>query len=91
MGWETFDQETFYRNNRDLQATMEVVNRRRTNSEKHIAWKLSKYGVIRSEHRKIQTRNNSIFGHFSRSGNCVSTVSLFNWGVVETSLIELVF
>ena len=46
MGWETFDRETFYRNNRDLQATMEVVKRRRNNSEKHIAWKVSKYGVI---------------------------------------------
>ena len=39
------------------------------------AWKVPKYGVIpgtlfsciQSEYRKIRTRNNSVFGHFSRS------------------------
>ena len=45
----------------------------------HTAWKVSKYGVIsgpyfsvvnlriQSEYRKLRTRNNSVFGHFSRS------------------------
>ena len=26
---------------------------------------------IQSEYKKIRTRNNSVFGHFSRSGTCV--------------------
>ena len=45
----------------------------------HTAWKVSKYGFIsgpyypdpalriQSEYRKIRTKNNSVFGHFSRS------------------------
>ena len=43
--------------------------------EQNTAWKVPKYGVffwsvfscIRTEYRKIRTRKNSVFGHFSRS------------------------
>ena len=33
---------------------------------------------IQSEHRKIRTRNNSVFGHFSRSASWLTEIELTN-------------
>ena len=35
----------------------------------------SVFSCIHSEYRKIQTRNNSVFGHFSRNGVAVDPLS----------------
>ena len=43
------------------------------------------YGVslrIQSEYMKIHTKNNSVFGHFSRNGNFSAYASFSTYGVV---------
>ena len=59
------------------------------------AWKVSKYGVIsgpyfpQSEYRKIRTRNNSVFGHFSRSDTAIYVFNFLTQHAREEILREI--
>ena len=55
------------------------------------AWKVSKYEVslrIQSECQKIRTRNNSVFGRFSRSVNTLFTLMCTRSGIILGQLCK---
>ena len=39
------------------------------------------FSYIQSEYRKVQTRENSVFGHFSRSENMIKSIANVDDGV----------
>ena len=39
------------------------------------------FSYIQSEYRKVQTRKNSVFGHFSRSENMINSIANVDDGV----------